>query len=301
MRIRVGLPAVAIALVLVADVVLLTQRDQSTAVSLDAAVQGFRASQASDPGVEAAGAAAADPSAPIGGPPTAPAATAAASTVPSPAAPSPTAAPAATAPFRVPAEGVYSYRTRGYEEVSLGGGRHDYPERSYATVRAKGGCDWDFEHRVLEEHVERRLHCSAPGQVSQKNERAEITFFGQANVAEYTCDPPLVVARVGDGPGSKLNGTCRSNDGQFTVTTTFVGRERLTVGGVAVDALHLFMESVSSGRGEGTTRNDVWLHPDTGLMLKSIRKGQTRAKAYGTTIDYREDSVFELERLDPAR
>jgi hypothetical protein len=36
-------------------------------------------------------------------------------------------------------------------------------------------------------------------------------------------------------------------------------------------------------------------------MLKSIRKVQTRAKAYGSTVDYREDSTFELERLEPVR
>lgn len=36
-------------------------------------------------------------------------------------------------------------------------------------------------------------------------------------------------------------------------------------------------------------------------MLKSIRKIQGRADAFGTTVDYRGDASYELERLEPAR
>ncbi len=43
------------------------------------------------------------------------------------------------------------------------------------------------------------------------------------------------------------------------------------------------------------------MHPDTGLMLESTRKADTRAKAFGSTVDYREDATYELERLEPAR
>jgi hypothetical protein len=296
MRIRVGLPAVAIALVLLADVVLLTQQDQSTAVTLDAAVQGFRASQSTETTVPTT--VPVDPS--TAAPTTAGAAKAAISPTPVAGKPGTTTAPLAAAAFRVPAEGVYSYRTNGYEEVSLGGGRHDYPGRTYATARGKGGCDWDFEHRVLEEHVERRLQCSAPNQFSEKDERADITFFGQTNSVYYVCDPPVVLAQVGDQPGSKRTGACRASDGQAVLTTTFLGIERITIGGVAVDAVHAVMDGVVSGRADGTSRSESWLHPASGLMLKSIRSVKTRAKAFGTTVDYREDVTYELERLDPA-
>ena len=299
MRIRVGLPALAIALVLVADVLLLTQREQSTVVSLDDAVQGFRASESSET-TEATSTSAVpgQPSAPA--PAAAPAAAATPTAPPAGKAGVTTTAPATASPFRVPAEGVYAYRTTGFEEVSFGGGRHDYPARTFAAVRAKGGCDWDFEHRVLEEHVERRLQCSAPGQLTQKDERADVTFFGQTNSGNYTCDPALVVALAADQPGTKHTGTCRASDGQVVITTTFLGRERLTIGGVAVDALHLSFDGVMSGRADGTSRSETWLHQDTGLLLKTTRKVQTRAKAYGTTIDYREEATYELERLEPA-
>ena len=300
MRIRTGLPALAIALVLCADVVLLTQQDQSTAVTLADAVEGFRSSVPEAGDAPAGGATAGESGTTTtvaGATPAAAAATTAASTAPGPGSAGPTAAAA----FSAPAEGVYSYRTSGHEEVSLGGGRHDYPERSYAAVRRRAGCDWEIEHRVLEEHVERAVYCSQPGRLTHSEERSEITFFGQANGSTYRCDPPMVVAAVTDLPGTKRTVTCRAEDGQAVITTTFVGRERLTVGGVAVEALRVLSEGVVSGRAEGTSRSETWLHPDTGLMLKHTRKVQTRADAFGTTVDYREDAAYELERLEPTR
>jgi hypothetical protein len=299
MRIRTALPACAIALVLLADVVLLTQQDQSTAVSLDAAVKGFRASDSQSSETTVTTIAPTGASSP--GAPTTAAPARGATPTPAPTAnQSATTAAASAGPFRLPVQGVYSYRTQGFETVSMGGGRHDYPERTYATVRAKGGCDWELEHRVLEEHVERRLQCSGPGQFTEKDERADITFFGQKNTAYYRCDPPLVLAQAGDQPGTRRTGTCRADDGQAALSTTFVGRERITIGGVAVEALRVRMEGVVSGRAEGTSSSDTWAHPETGLMLKSIRKVDTRAKAFGTTVDYREEATYELERLEPA-
>lgn len=300
MRIPVGIPALAIALVLLADVVLLTEQDQSTSVSLEDAVEGFRsaapdATGASVPAGEATTATTGGAGA------SAPAAT--------PHQPSPSAsrdaattAPAPAGPFTPPEEGVYSYRTRGYDEVSLGGGRHDYPERSYAALRRRSGCEWEVEHKVLEEHVERTIDCSAPGRLTHVQDRVDVTFFNQTNGSTYRCEPVMVTAQVDDQPGTRRTVTCKGDDGgQAVITTTLIGREKLVVGGVAVDAIRVLGEAVLSGRAEGTSRNESWVHAETGLMLKSVRKVQTRAKAFGTTVDYREDASYELEGLEPAR
>ena len=303
MRIRVGLPALAIALVLGADVYVLTQQDRSTAVTLEQAVDHFRATvpdgvsdQAPAP-TTATTAATAPPASPAGTDGQGRAGEAAARSRSTPGA----GAPATAEPFTVPDEGVYAYRTTGFEEVSLGGGRHDYPSRSFASVRRRGGCDWDVEHQILEEHVERSVHCSAPGRFMHSEEQVEVEFYGQKEGSTYRCEPPMVVAQVGDAPGTKRSTTCRSDDGQAVQTTTFLGRERLSVGGSAVDALHVLFEAVISGRAEGTSRNETWIHPDTGLLLKAVRTSQSRAKAFGTTVDYHEEATFELERLAPVR
>lgn len=297
MRIRIGIPALAIVLILAGDLLLLTQGDKSTTVSLEDAVAGFRA---------------AAPDTPVGtaAPAGAPGAMSTTPTGPAPAGPvattlTPTAtgtAPASVTPFVPPAQGVYTYKTRGYEEVSLGGGRHDYPDRTYAALRHRSGCEWEVEHKVLEEHIERTIDCSAPGRLTHLGDNVQVTFFNQQTGETYHCDPPMVLAQTDDAPGTKRSTTCTGDGGgRAAVTLTVVGREKLSVGGIQVDALHVISDTVMSGRSKGTSRHEGWVHADTGLMLKSIRKIQTRAEAFGTTVDYREDASYELERLEPAR
>jgi hypothetical protein len=302
MRIRLGLPALAVAIVvvLVADIAVLTQRGKSTAVTFDDTVKSFRAG-ASAPTTSSTAAPEAGPSTAAAPATAANAARAGSTATPRVAAPTSPTTRAAAAPFTSPSEGVYSYKTRGFEEVSLGGGRHDYPDRSFATVRRRPGCDWQFEHKVLQEHIERRTQCSAPGQFSENEESVDVTFFGQTNSAAYRCDPALVLARTGDEPGTRRTGTCRADDGQAVLTVTFVGREAVTIAGSTVQALRVTMDGVVSGRADGTSHSDTWVHPDTGLMLRSTREVQTRAKAFGTTVDYREEARYELERLEPVR
>ena len=183
----------------------------------------------------------------------------------------------------------------------MGGARHDYPERTFATVRRQDGCRWEVRHEILKEHKERGVRCSEPGRLLDLEDSTEIVFFGQTNSSTFRCDPPQVVARVGDQPGAASTTTCRSDQDQATITTTFVGRERLVIGGVAVEALRVVSDGVVSGRATGTSRHESWIHPDTGLLLKAVRKTSSRANAFGSTVDYREDATFELERLEPLR
>jgi hypothetical protein len=298
MRIQVGLPALAIVALLAGNVFVLTQSDKATPVTLEQAVERFRASAPSTAAAADGAAAAPGPAAPATtSPGQAPApdqrAVRATATVPGQS--------AAAQPFAPPAEGVYSYRARGFEQVSMGGARHDYPERTYATVRQQGGCRWEMRHEILKEHVEHGVRCSEPGRVLDFEDSTDIVFFGQKNSSTFRCDPPQILARVGDQPGAATTTTCRSAEDQATITTRFVGRERLTIGGVAVDALHITSDGTVSGRATGTSHFDSWIHPDTGLLLKNVRTTTSRANAFGSTVDYREDASFELERLEPQR
>jgi hypothetical protein len=296
MRIQVGLPALAIVALLAGNTFVLTQSDKATPVTLEQAVDRFRdtvpSTAPSEPGP------AADP----GTAPTAPPGQAAVSgSAAARTAAAPVSQAAGAQPFAPPVEGVYPYRARGYEEISMGESRHDYPERTFATVRRQGGCRWEVRHEVLKEHVEHSVLCSEPGQVLGLESGTEIVFFGQRQGSTFRCDPPEVVARAGDQPGAATTTTCRAEEDQATITNTFVGREPLVIGGVTVDALHVISDGKVSGRATGTSKIESWVHPDTGLLLKSIRKVESKANAFGSTVTYREDASFELERLEPLR
>ena len=80
--------------------------------------------------------------------------------------------------FTAPAEGVYAYATRGYERISFGGARHDYPSETFATARRRPGCQWEFEQRVAKEHVETRLFCGEPSTFFFLQETVQVQVLG---------------------------------------------------------------------------------------------------------------------------
>src|SRR5205085_9800971 len=103
--------------------------------------------------------------------------------------PAPASSPGAPAGFTPPGQGVYAYATTGYETVSFGGARHDYPKESFATVRYRGGCLWEWEHKIVQEHVETTSHCSKPSVLEFLSETVQVTFFGQTQTRTSRCDP----------------------------------------------------------------------------------------------------------------
>jgi hypothetical protein len=291
---------VVVATALAATVFVLNQRHVATPVPLRDAVQNFRATQVEDGTRTSTGE----------GSPTLlePSST----TVVSPvrdsagrpamragAAPG-AATPAALEGYTRPAEGVYTYRTTGGESISLAGARHDYPDETYATVRHRAGCEWETELDLLEEHVEKRTACSEPGRLLDVQTVRKITFFGRTETEELHCVPPIVDHETDERPGTPHRGRCHSEDASAEITATFVGRERLVVGGVRVDAVHLTFHAVLSGRAEGTGDEDMWTLPSTGLVLRWVRSTDADADAaFGARIHYRERATLVLESLEP--
>jgi hypothetical protein len=284
--------------VLGADVFFLTQRNVTTPVTLAKSVERFRSLHPPQPGSPTTTTAA-----PTAGP---------ASTAQAPArrdakaaVPAPTTAPrqaqaSSSAAFTPPDEGVYAYATTGYEKVSMGGSRHDYPSESFATVRRSAGCKWQWEHRVVEEHVETATSCGQPGLLQFLSDTEQVTFFGQTNTRTTTCDPPEVVVQVGDPIGSRRSFVCQLEGGRVDVVVTYLGREAMSVGGIPVEAFHAIIDGTQSGDVQGSSRFEVWVHPLTGLTLRQVVHVQSRSKFLGSNVDYTEDATYTLERLTPS-
>lgn len=216
-------------------------------------------------------------------------------------------APAASTPaagpvFSVPAEGVYSYRTEGYESVSMGGARHDYPDRSYAIVEHGDGCEWTWDHRVIEEHRDKSTLCTEGPQISNVRFDNHVTFFGQKNESHFECSGEGTHADLRDQPGDTHHGSCTDGNSTSDETETFVGRETLVVGGVEVEALRYHDEAEISGDTTGQSVQERWVHPETGLLLKMVRSTRSTAQAFGASeVHYEEEATFVLESLEPQR
>jgi hypothetical protein len=285
-----ALLGVAISGVLAADAMLVTQRGVTTPVTLRDALERFRGEMPSrtPAGTVRPRARTAEP-------------------VPSPA--STTASSArrrrstatGTATLHPPANGVYAYRTNGYEEISTTSARHDYPSESFATVRRGDGCAWEFEHRVVEQHVDTARYCTARDRHALRAASTAVTFFGQSGTRTYTCDPPLTLLVRPMRAGAVFTGSCETDDGnaRSDERVTVVGSETVVVAGVDVAAWHIVEESTLSGETQGSGRIEMWLDAASGLPLRVQRAVDTRTSSGFGTVRYTERATFVLESVRP--
>lgn len=219
----------------------------------------------------------------------------------------PSTAPAAPAPsqpttprWSFPVEGVYTYDTEGSEKISIAGARHEYPDQTHAAVRRTGGCGWQFDHRVIEEHRDTREHCLGDTGLVMTSTVTEITFFGQSDGLHYLCDPgaPLLADLP---PGTRQTGTCVTEDRASTMEYDglFVGLENRVVDGIEVETVHLEVAFELRGDAEGESRLDIWLVTDTGLPVRIERTTDTKARSVWGDVRYEEEATFDLVSLTP--
>lgn len=311
------------------DVWLLSQRNVATKVGVDEVVADFRA-QTGGPAAATPAAAGTDAVAPVAAPvadgetAAAPPVTEAeaeadvaresAGPVPAPPAPGetgpavPASAPPAAAPpgaapaaYALPAEGVYTYRAAGHEQISVVGARHQYPDRIHATVRHLGGCGWEHRARVLREHEDMRVMCSEPGRLLQVEQVREVEFFAKRDKVHFRCEPPQLQHDVSEAPGTVTLAECADGQGnRVRMERTFVGREAVTVGGRQVEAVRIRIDGSFTGKATGTSVDHLWMAPDTGMTLRWDRTVDTLADAaFGAQVRYQEDASFVLESLTP--
>jgi hypothetical protein len=215
--------------------------------------------------------------------------------------------PAATTPEKaakgdvLPEQGVYAYETTGGERVSLFGARHDYPERTFATVRHLGGCRWEARNDVIAEHVDIRTLCNDDRSFLQLRQERRVTFFGKQDGASMDCAPPLTLYRAGDARGTRTETLCSDDKGSnVRLRSVFLGIEEIVIGAKRVEAVHVLDDGTCSGRVQGTSVDELWLHPETGMTLRWHRTVDTIATAFGgAKVRYTEEATFQLESLKP--
>ena len=115
------------------------------------------------------------------------------------------------------------------------------------------------------------------------------------------CHPFQVQHDIADQPGARTSVDCADASGRDRCASTALHRaRRMTVGGAAVDAVHVKLHSTLSGRTIGVADDELW-SGDTGLVLKWVRSVDTDADSAFGRVRYRETASFVLESLTPAR
>ncbi len=295
----------AIALVLLANGAAIRLRDQPAPYDADRALAEFRADRGDpaptasgrpDPSPRASSSAAA--AATSSAAPTRPGAPAPRGSAPaSPVAPQPAGTPPQPEPEAEP--GVYSYATRGHEEVdALGGARHDYPAQSTITYR-RAGCGSRDSWQPLEGRTSSSDVCRSSRGLELRQSLQRREFFGQSETQELTCTG-VVVVPADPRPGDTSVGRCRSDDTSLRLTSKVVDTQPLTIGGRSVPAVHLRVTGTLTGSTRGTTLREVWL-TEGGLLLRAIGTTDTDRDTSAGVVRYTEDYELRLESLQPRR
>lgn len=202
-----------------------------------------------------------------------------------------------------PREGVYVYSSSGFESVNVPGGRREMPPEAAATVRHRAG-GFSTELRPYEEHVDVFENSYEGSAIRSDSWYIERTFAGQKSSQKWVCpsSEPMHIrgARVGRVGRQVCTWETRARtEGTYTLR----GYEAITLGDGTrvVNAPHVVIDNTTSGESEGRAVIHLWLHPDTGLVLRDIRDITSETPSPVGRVTYIEQTEFVLRSLTPQR
>jgi hypothetical protein len=200
---------------------------------------------------------------------------------------------------RGPQPGVYLYDTSGGERVSaLGGSSHSYPHVTTITI-GRTPCGYTTRWDALKERWDEQRICTLDDGDALQSVAAFHQFFGRADRRDFQCTPASLARPRVIGPGARWSAACSAEGAEFRSTTTFIGIEHVAVGGTSVEAARYRAEITNTGSARGGGTHDVWLDPDTGLIVRRVVEIATTADSVIGDVDYREQYTMTLQSLTP--
>jgi hypothetical protein len=193
---------------------------------------------------------------------------------------------------------VYTYATGGRETISVASAHHDYPSTTYATVRVTP-CGWSMDHPIAEEHVDHWRFCGPADATALESQHQDIEFLGKQEHRGIDCRPPVALTWAGFAAGTTRDGRCDGDGTRAAMRARSVGTDRVVVGGVAVDALHVVADAALTGSTRGHSRYEYWLDTTNGLLLQLRRDTDTDADSIFGGVHYTESLRLTLLSLEP--
>ena len=201
-------------------------------------------------------------------------------------------------PPALPALGVYQYATTGFDAVDvLTGARHEYPAVTTITVTPEG-CGVRLRWDVAVERWATWDWCLDGAAVRLDGWSGHHEFFDVAATNDYVCsgEPRPLDAE----PGTTWQMVCRIEDRDTsTYTGTVMARTSVTIGGVAVPALHVRYDVVVEGVSTGTQTIEGWYRLTDGLPLRETTTTNTSQDTPVGRSGFEERSTIELMSLTP--
>jgi hypothetical protein len=190
------------------------------------------------------------------------------------------------------------FATQGQESVdALGGDTHGYPSTTTVTVTSTD-CGFRMSWMPVAGRADATDVCFVHGGLVERGAVNTHEFFQISQSEQFACDedawwlPP-------DGV-TEWTVTCRSDGGR---TTSRVGRmlgtEPVQVGAAALQADHVRFDDTVTGSSTGTSATDLWLDPQTGLLLRQTSVTSTANDTQIGHVTFDEHIDMTLQSTTP--
>ena len=199
---------------------------------------------------------------------------------------------------RLPAPGVYMYRTSGGEGLNLVGVARSFPSTTSMIV-ADGRCA-TVSWVPITQHTEATTVCDGTdGALTVPRLVTDESIAGTTATSTIDCPATAYLLPPAARPGQRWAVTCSlANPAEKVgLTGEALGPSTLTVGGHAVSVEHIRFTLTFTGPDHGTNPTDFWIVPSSGLI---VREHETVRVNQGSVL-YNEDMDATLTGLDPVR
>jgi len=210
-----------------------------------------------------------------------------------------------------PAAGVYLYRGSGTEHLSLPPKSQSQGPTMPATVIDRADGCWTFRIDYSTAHWQTWIYCPRGGGLvelgGQTFERWDFVVTKYDSTSIFSCKPASVAIRATMHSGDHWQQTCTgTSSGTKGIASTsgpytFVGTERVDVGGTAVAAYHFHQVRTLGGSQTGTQDTQLWFAVKDGLPLRNERTETVHTDTPIGRSTYTEHGDFELTSLVPKR
>ncbi len=199
---------------------------------------------------------------------------------------------------KLPAPGVYTYRTSGGEGLNLVGVARSFPA-STSMIVADSRCA-TVSWVPITQHTESTTVCNAPnGALTVPKLVTDESIAGSTTTSTINCPASTYLLPSGAQPGERWTATCSlaSPAEKIMLAGQALGQSSMMVAGHRVSVTHTRVNLTFTGPEHGTNPTDFWIIPSSGLI---VRERETVGVTQGS-VRYTENMDATLTRLNPAR
>jgi hypothetical protein len=200
---------------------------------------------------------------------------------------------------KLPAPGVYTYRTSGGESLNLVGVSRSFPA-STSMIVSDGRCA-TISWVPITQHTEATTVCNAPnGALTVPKQVTNVSIAGSTSTSIVNCPASTYLLPPAAHPGQRWISTCAQVNPAEKVDMAGreLGRSTMVVGGRTVSVAHARLTFTYTGAAEhGTNPIDFWIIPSSGLIVRE----QETVGVTQSGVRYTENMEATLTGLSPTR